>query len=256
MKYVVFVKQVPDTAEMTVDENGSLVRDGVPSIMDPYSESALSYILSLRKDDDEVIVVTMGPPSAEKALRRCIALGADSAVLLSDPAFAGADTYATARVLAAYVTKYACDADLIVFGRQTIDGGTGQVPSEVARMIGLQAFSYVTGMDVGEIITVVQDYGDMERVCEVPNGSTVSFGDVDVVSQLPSVNDVIRGMNSDITVLNRIDLGLGLYSVGLKGSFTEISSIDAVRRSRKNRMVEIRDPSSAAQFIIDKMKVI
>ena len=256
MKYVVFVKQVPDTAEMTVDENGSLVREGVPSIMDPYSESALSCILSSRRDGDEVIAVTMGPPSAKKTLRRCIALGADSATLLSDPAFAGADTYATARVLTSYVTKYACDADLIVFGRQTIDGGTGQVPSEVAQMVGVQIFSYVTDMGVDGMIAVTQDYGDMERVCEVPKGSVVSFGDVDVVSQLPSVNDVIRGMDSDITVLNRIDLGLGLYSVGLKGSFTEISSTDNVRKSRKNRMVEIRDPSSAAQFIIDKMKVI
>lgn len=256
MKYIVFVKQVPDTAEMTVDENGSLVREGVPSIMDPYSESALSYMLSLKHDGDEIIVVTMGPPSAEKALRRCIALGADSAVLLSDPAFAGADTYATARVLTSYMTKYACDADLMVFGRQTIDGGTGQVPPEVAQMMGVQIFSYVVDMKVDGTSMVIQDYGDMERVCEVPRGSVISFGDVDVITKLPSVNDVINSIESEITVLNRIDLGLGLYSVGLKGSFTEIKSTETVRRSRKNRMVEIRDPSSAAQFIIDKMRVI
>lgn len=257
MKYVVFVKQVPDTGEMRVDENGSLIRSGVSSITDPYSETALSYILSIRKDDDEVIVVTMGPTFADKALRRCIALGADSAVLLSDTSFAGADTYATARVLSAYLMRYACDADLIVFGRQTIDGGTGQVPSETAQMMGVQQFCYVTRINFSEDgISVTQDYGDMERVCKVPKGSVVSIGSVDVIADIPSISDVLHGMKSEIKVLNRVDLGLGLYSVGLKGSFTEIKSTETVTSTRKNRVVEIRDPSSAAEFIKGKLELI
>lgn len=255
MKYVVFVKQVPNTAEMTVDESGSLIREGVPSILDPYSESALSYILSIEKEEDEVIAVSMGPSNAEKALRRCSAMEADDIVLLSDVAFAGADTYATARVLTAYLMKYVCDADLIVFGRQTIDGGTGQVPSEVAQMMDVQQFCYVTDIKIGDSITVNQDYGDMERQCEVPKGSVVSFGEVNVISELPSVHDVIHSIKSEITMLDRVDLGLGLYSVGLKGSFTEIEYTETVKKLRKNRMVEIRDPSSAAQFIITKMEV-
>lgn len=255
MKYVVFVKQVPNTAEMSVDESGSLIREGVPSILDPYSESALSYILSIKKEGDEVIAVSMGPSNAEKALRRCSAMGADDIVLLSDAAFAGADTYATARVLTAYLMKYACDADLIVFGRQTIDGGTGQVPSEVAQMMDVQQFCYVTTIEIGDSITVNQDYGDMERQCEVPKGSVVSFGEVNVISELPSVHDVIHSIKSEITMLDRVKLGLGLYSVGLKGSFTEIEYTETVKKLRKNRMVEIRDPSSAAQFIITKMEM-
>ena len=161
MRYLVFVKQVPDTTLIEVDEQGNLRREGVPSILDPYSEHALELALNLRSEGDSVTVVTMGPPQATAALRRCLEIGADEAYLLSDRAFAGADTYATSRTLTAFVEKFGECPDLILFGKQAADGDTAQVPAEVAEMLGADQFYYVTKAEPsGEGFEVVQDYGD------------------------------------------------------------------------------------------------
>ena len=120
LRFAVAVKQVPDTMEMSVDENGSLVRAGVPTILNPYDEYALARVLEMKEEGDEVVVFTMGPPQAESALRKCLELGADKAYLLTDRTFAGADVWATARTLTAFILKFIPDADLYVFGRQAI----------------------------------------------------------------------------------------------------------------------------------------
>ncbi|MBR6037488.1 MAG: hypothetical protein IKP53_01810, partial [Candidatus Methanomethylophilaceae archaeon] len=153
------VKQVPDASEVSVDANGSLVRLGVPAILDPFSEYALRRIIAMKEEGDEVSVFAMGPPQASEALRRCLCLGADKAFLLSDPSFAGADTWATARTLAAFVGRYMSDVDLIAFGRQASDGETGQVPYETAQLISARQFAYVTDLRRSNRgFEAVQDY--------------------------------------------------------------------------------------------------
>ncbi len=255
MRYVVMVKQVPDTSSVTVAEDGSLVRAGVPSILDPYCEQALRHILALKRDGDTVSAVTMGPGQAAEALRRCIALGADDAYLLTDRDFAGADTWATARVLAAFIRKFACDADLIVFGRQTIDGDTGQVPAEVAGLLDVRQFSYAASISVGEDgFTAVQDYGDFLRTSQVPKGSVVAFGDVDPCGCIPSAEGFMEGLKAEIREIGRVELGLGLYSVGKKGSLTKIAETRTIKDGRRNMKVEISSPSSAADFILREAK--
>lgn len=257
MRYVVAVKQVPDTMEVRTGEDGSLVRAGVPAIMDPYSQSALMQTLSLKEDGDTVAVVTMGPPQAEQMLRRCIGLGADSAYLLTDRDFAGADTRATARVLAAFIGRYEPDADLYIFGRQAIDGDTGQVPAEVAQLIDSQQFYYTSSLRIVEDgFEAVQDYGSFIRTSRVPRGSVVSFGDADAGGCLQSLSGYIRGSRADIATIGRVDLGLGLYSVGLKGSKTAIVSSSTVKDGRKGMKVEITNPSTAADFIIKEAKAV
>lgn len=256
MKFYVAVKQVPDTVNVSVDEDGSLVREGVPSILDPYSEYALSKVLGLRGEGDEVVAFTMGPGQAEAALRRCLELGADSAVLLTDPAFAGSDTYATSRVIAAFVQRYACDADLLVFGRQATDGGTGQVPYETAQMLDVQQFAYVEELTIEDgRIEAVQDYGDSVRRCTVPRGSVVSFGAADPNGVLPTLSGVMAAKDSEIAELDRVKLGLGLYSVGLKGSMTRIVRTEEVKTSRRNRKVSIRDPARAAKSLLEQLEM-
>ncbi len=148
MRYVVAVKQVPDTMEMSVDENWSLVRVGVPAVLNIYDEYALTKVLDMRREGDEVVVFTMGPDQARKSLRRCLELGADRAYLLTDRAFAGADVWATARTITAFILRIIPDADLYVFGRQAIDGNTGQVPYEVAAQLGVQQFAYTESLSV------------------------------------------------------------------------------------------------------------
>lgn len=257
MRFVVAVKQVPDTMEIRTSEDGSIVRAGVPSIMDPYSQSALMQALSIRREGDTVAVVTMGPPQAEQMLRRCIGLGADDAYLVTDRDFAGADTWATSRVLAAFIGRYEPDADLYIFGRQAIDGDTGQVPAEVARLIDVQQFYYTESISVAEDgFEAVQDYGKFIRRSRVPRGSVVSFGEADAGGCLQSLSGYLRGSKADIRTIGRVDLGLGLYSVGSKGSKTAIVSSGIVKDGRKGMKVEISTPSTAADFIIKEARSI
>lgn len=257
MRFVVFVKQVPDTYDVPLDENGSLMRAGVPSILNPYCEQALCSMLSLRRAGDTVSAVTMGPPGASEALRRCLELGADDATLLTDRDFAGADTHATSRVLAAYVGRFEQDADLLVFGRQAIDGDTGQVPASVAQLLAVQQFSYTTGLEAdADGFVAHQDYDAFRRVARVPRGSVVSFGTVDPNGHLPTAEMYLEARSKEIRTLGRVDIGLGLYSVGLRGSLTRIVSTETVKSSRKGMKVEITDPAKAAEFILRESEAV
>lgn len=257
MRFVVAVKQVPDAMEVRTSEDGSLIRAGVPAITDPYSQSALMQALSLRKEGDTVAVVTMGPPQAEGMLRRCIGLGADDAYHITDRDFAGSDTWATSRVLAAFIERFEPEADLYIFGRQAIDGDTGQVPAEVARLIDAQQFYYTSSISMtDEGFEAIQDYGSFIRRSRVPKGSVVSFGEADAGGCLQSLSGYLKGSKAEIRTIGRVDLGLGLYSVGSKGSKTAIVSSSTVNDGRKGMKVEISTPSTAADFIIKEARSI
>ena len=129
MRIIVCVKQVPDTNEITINpETGTLIRDGVPSILNNDDANALEQALQIKDadPDTEVIVITMGPPQAKEMLRECLAMGADDGILLSDRALGGSDTWATSNALAAGIRK-AGAFDLILAGRQAIDGDTAMI---------------------------------------------------------------------------------------------------------------------------------
>jgi electron transfer flavoprotein beta subunit len=147
MKIVVCIKQVPDTTEVRLDpKTGTLIREGVPSIINPDDKSGLEAALRLKDEiGAKVTVITMGPPQAEKALKEALAMGADEAILLSDRAFAGADTWATSSTLAAAIRKL--DYDLIIAGRQAIDGDTAQVGPQIAEHLNLPQVSYVEDLE-------------------------------------------------------------------------------------------------------------
>ena len=132
MNIVVCIKQVPDTTEIKLDPvKGTLIRDGVPSIMNPDDKGGLEFALQLKDQyGAHVTVITMGPPQADAILREAFAMGADRAILLTDRAFAGADTLATSHALSAALKKL--EYDLIIAGRQAIDGDTAQVGPETA----------------------------------------------------------------------------------------------------------------------------
>lgn len=255
MKIAVAVKQVPDTALISVDENGSLIRAGVPSILDPYSEHALEAALSLRREGDEVVVFTMGPDQAESALFRCLEIGADSAYLLSDKAFAGADVHATARALTAFVEKFVPDAGLVMFGKQAADGDTAQVPAEVAEMLGREQFCYAVGIERdGQTFLVRQDYGDETRVSRAYPGSVISVSEGDANRRLPSIQRFVDVSSAKITRLGRLDLGLGTFSVGLRGSRTKIVRSEAVRTERTGNVFDGSDPAAAARHLKEVLR--
>ncbi len=150
MNIIVCVKQVPNTNDVRINhETGTLIRDGVESIINPDDMNALEEALTIKDnyEDVHVTVLSMGPPQAENALKEAVAMGADKAILVTDRAFAGSDTWATATVLAAAIKKIG-DYDIIFCGRQAIDGDTAQVGPEIAEFLDLPQITYVKEVDI------------------------------------------------------------------------------------------------------------
>ena len=143
MRIIVCIKQVPDTTDVKINpETGTLIRDGVPSIINPFDENAIEAALQLVEEHGgEVVVVSMGPPQAEQSLREAVAMGADRAILVSDRVFAGADTLATSYVLSGVVKRIG-EFDLIFCGKQAFDGDTGQVGPGLAEHLGIPQITY------------------------------------------------------------------------------------------------------------------
>jgi electron transfer flavoprotein beta subunit len=170
MEILVCVKQVPDTTEVKVDpKTGTLIRDGVPSILNPFDQFALEESVRLKNQyGGNVTVLSMGPPQARTALMKCLALGADRAILLSDRTFAGADTWATAYTLGLAIQK-AGKFDLIMCGQQAIDGDTAQVGPEIAHNLGMAQVTYVEKVESIEAgkITVKSIFEDGYHIIEV-----------------------------------------------------------------------------------------
>ena len=161
MNIVVCMKQVPDTTEVKIDPaTGTLIREGIPSIINPDDKSGLEAALVLKdKVGARVTVLSMGPPQADLALREALAMGADEAVLLSDRAFGGADTWATSTTIAAALRKLGFD--LIVCGRQAIDGDTAQVGPQIAEHLGIPHVSYVSELELtGDAVVVKRVFED------------------------------------------------------------------------------------------------
>lgn len=173
MKIIVCVKQVPDTNEVRINnETGTLIRTGVQSIINPDDMNALEAALSIAEEvgDSTVTVISMGPPQAKSALREALAMGADEAILLSDRVFGGSDTWATATVLAAAIEKIG-DYDMVICGRQAIDGDTAQVGPEIAEFLGIPQITYATDIKVEDHTVFVNrkfEDGHYEMKCEMP----------------------------------------------------------------------------------------
>ena len=169
MKIIVCAKQVPDTNEVRIDPvRGTLIREGVPSILNPDDTNALEEALRLKEENpgSTVSVISMGPPQACYMLRECLAMGADDAYLLSSRAFGGADTCATSTTLAAGIKKLG-GADIIFAGRQAIDGDTAQVGPQLAQRLGLPVVTYVQkveSVEDGKAIVERQLEDGFERI--------------------------------------------------------------------------------------------
>lgn len=171
MKIIVCIKQVPDTTEIKLDKKtGTLKREGVPSIINPDDKAALEMALTIKdqQNDVHVSVLCMGPPQADDAIHEALAMGADEGYLVSDRAYAGSDTWATANVLAAAVRKIG-DYDLVLCGRQAIDGDTAQVGPQLAERLNLAQVTYARDVELaGEaVLRVTRDTEDGQQIVRV-----------------------------------------------------------------------------------------
>lgn len=226
MKIVVCAKQVPDTNEVRIDPvKGTLIREGVPSILNPDDANALEAALTVRDKNPgtTVTVVSMGPPQAKEMLRECLAMGADDVCLLSSRAFGGADTCATSTTIAAGIRKIG-DADIIFAGRQAIDGDTAQVGPQIAQRLGLPVVTYVQA--VREIkeksIVVERQLENGFEVIEVTKPCVLTAVKELNTPRYMTVKGIIDAYNTEITVWNEADLAIAPEDCGLKASPTQV----------------------------------
>lgn len=255
MRIVVLVKQVPDPNLVTISENGHLQRENVPSMTDPFGMMALQHALVLKRElGAHVTAVSMGPPQAEEMLRRCLEYGADEAILLSDKAFAGADTLATARTLGCYLRSR--KFDYVFCGMQATDGDTAQLPPELSAVLNINIYSYVSNVEPGCPIRMTQIYEDMSLVVEICSPAVVSFLRPPKESiVLPSMKDFVDARKKDVTVLSAWMVGVPPGSMGTKGSKTHVVRIDTVSRpKREPEFIDGSDSKSAALTLISEVK--
>lgn len=228
MNIIVLVKQVPDTSEVKINrETNTLIRDGVPSIINPFDMYAIEEALRLReKHGGKVTAITMGPPQAAEALKEAVSLGVDDVVLLSDRAFAGADTWATSYALSQGIKKIA-EYDLIIAGKQAIDGDTAQVGPETADMLGIPFVAYVKKIEQIEgkkmLAERLMDEGYDVVETSLPALITV----VKEINQprVPSLKGKIKAKSLKVTSWNAKDIGADDSKCGLKGSPTKVVRI-------------------------------
>ena len=226
MKIVVLVKQVPDSTEIRVDKaTGTLIRAGVPSIINPDDLAGVEEALKLKETTGATVtIVSMGPPQASEMLKELYARGVDECVLITDRKFAGADTCATSSTLAASLDKLGYD--LIIAGRQAIDGDTAQVGPQTAERLGIPQVTYVDEIKAvnGDTITVKKALEDCEQIIEakLPVVLTTLSGMNN--PRYMNCNDIVDSMNKEVTVWTFDDLGIDESKVGLAGSPTKVHS--------------------------------
>ena len=244
MRILVCLKQVPDTTEVKVSSNFTLERDFVAQVMNPADESALELGLRLReKLGGQVTAITMGPKRAETMLREALSRGADEAALMTDPAFAGADTLVTAQCL-----KAAADTlgpfDLILCGRRAVDGETGQVGPMLASLLNMACVPNLTGAEAEEngiVARQLTERGEITWRCPLP--ALLTLCEWSYPLRLPSILGLKKSRKAEVRYLTPADLGIGCC--GLKASPTRVIGISTaptgVRPCKKMTLPEVID---------------
>lgn len=227
MKIVVCIKQVPDTTEVRLDpKTNTLIRDGVPSIINPDDKAGVEAALQLKDkiEGSTVTVISMGPAQADVAIREALAMGCDEGILVSDRAFGGADTWATSHTLAAALKKL--EYDVIITGRQAIDGDTAQVGPQIAEALGLPQVSYAEAIEVeGDKLIVTRQYEDRKHIIEVATPCLITALSELAEPRYMSVRgimDAYREKEVKLFTLEEIKDTVDMSDIGLKGSCTRV----------------------------------
>lgn len=258
MHIIVLVKQVPNTTEVKLDpKTGSLIREGIESIINPDDRHALEAAVHLRDTlGGKITVISMGPPQAIDAISEALGMGADEGILLSDRAFAGADTWATSLTLGKAIEKVG-DYDLIFCGRQAIDGDTAQIGPQVADHLRIPQLTYVCEIekvDEKGVIVKRRLEDGYERVqCDLPALLTV-LGELNR-PRYPRVARLLEACQerAPIKVWNAADLGVQTRDVGLEGSLTHVIKTFAPKQKRETEILE-GDVMEAVGKLLGRMK--
>lgn len=262
MHIVVCVKQVPDTTQVRVDsETNTLIREGIPSVVNPYDLHAVEAAVGLKdKYGCRVTALTMGPPQAREALKEAVSLGADEAVLLSDRAFAGSDTLATSYILSEAVKKIAerSPVDIVMCGKQSIDGDTAQVGPGIAQRLGFTQLTYI--LNVRELdsanrrIVVERRVEGGVQVVEARMPALLTIEkDMNEVRYAP-LSQLIRATKYEPDCFDQSVMKLDSAKIGLKGSATTVRRIFAPSPRAGGEVIDCSgDPAEAAKAITRKL---
>ena len=256
MKIVVCIKQVPDTTEIKLDPvKGTLIRDGVPSIMNPDDKGGLEEALKLKdKYGAHVTVITMGPPQAEAILREAYAMGVDRAILLTDRKFGGADTLATSNTIAAALRNI--EADLIIAGRQAIDGDTAQVGPQIAEHLGLPQVSYVKDMQYNtedNSLTIKRVVEDGYYLVNVQLPALVTVLSEANQPRYMSVGGIVEAFDKQVETWTFDDITIDPAIIGLNGSPTKVKKSFTKGAKQAGKVFEL-EAKEAVNLIVEKLK--
>lgn len=257
MKILVCVKQVPNTNEVKINpKTGTLIRDGVESILNPDDDNALEAALQIKDANDgtTVTVISMGPPQATEVLRECMAKGADDGILLSSRAFGGADTWATSNTIAAAIKKIA-DYDIVFAGRQAIDGDTAQVGPQIAEKLGIPQVTYVEEIikvEDGKVV-VKRQLEDGYEIIEIPTPCLLTAVKELNTPRYMSVKGIYEAYEKEITVWNENDIPVSLDEIGINASPTKVFRSFTPEPKGKGMMIE-GTPKEAATKVVDELK--
>jgi electron transfer flavoprotein beta subunit len=259
MKIVVCIKQVPDTNEVKLDPvTNTLIRDGVPSIINHDDKSGIEAALVLKeKFGGTVSVVCMGPPQADLALREALAMGCDDAFLISAREFGGSDTWATASIISAALKKIGYD--LIITGRQAIDGDTAQVGPQIAETLGIPQVSYaeeIYDIEDGNKVIVKRQYEDRYHIIEVKMPCLLTALTELAEPRYMHAGGIIDAYEKEIPVIGYEDLkdDLVLEHIGLKGSPTNVFKSFTKQAKGTGELHKELSPDEAVELIIKKME--
>ena len=256
MKIIVCVKQVPDTkGGVQFNPDGTLNRAAMLTIMNPDDKAGLEAALRLKDQyGAEVTVLTMGLPKAEDVLREAMAMGADNGILVTDRVLGGADTWATSTTIAGAIRNIK-DYDIIITGRQAIDGDTAQVGPQIAEHLGIPVISYAEGIEVdGDSVIVKRQYEDRHHMLKAKMPV--------LITALSELNDprymtpggIFDAVDAEITTWGRADLvDVNDGDLGLKGSPTKIAKASDKVRKGAGEKVAPDSPDEAVEYIMDKL---
>ena len=262
MLIVTCVKQVPDTTQVSIDPvTNTLVREGVPFIMNPYDTNALEESLRLKdRYGFRVVAITMGPPNSDVTLRKALAAGVDEVILLSDRAFAGADTLATSKVLAETILRLSKQEELamVICGQQTIDGDTAQVGPGIATRLKLSQLTLVDRVDSIDIaakkIVVRRKLEGRHEIVESRLPALITVVREINRPRYPTVPMRLKAAGAPITTWNNQTLGLDPSTIGLKGSPTKVDRIFSPQREKGEIIGDgMSDPVGTARLLVKKM---
>jgi electron transfer flavoprotein beta subunit len=256
MNIVVCLKQVPGTTDVKINpQTNTLIRQGIAGVMNPFDTYALEEGVRLKeKQGGKLTVVSMGPPQAMDMLKEAISRGADEAVLLSDGAFAGADTWATAYTLAGAIRKIG-PFDLVVCGRQSTDGDTAQVGPELSEMLHIPFIAYVSAIEEisGGLVRVKRMIDEGYEVVQSPLPLLITVTKEINIPRLPSLRGIARSKSAKIPTWTVRDLDLDPAKVGLSGSYTRVVKIFTPVREKKAEILK-GEPESQVSGLIARLR--